>query len=120
MARLFQSDKDSPYGRVTRGERRRFADLDERLVREQLTPTLGGGMHAFVYSLDPGNSTELTVHPGDEFAIVLAGEVEYEVDNVRHRLAEGDSMYFDASKHHRVLNVGPSRASWLWVNAPNA
>lgn len=118
IGRLFALEDASPYGRIRRAERRRFAELDEHLVQEQLTPTLGGQMHAFAYSLEPGGSTELTVHPGDEFALVLAGEVEYDVAGERHRLAEGDCLYFDASQPHRVLNIGDRRASWLWVNAP--
>ena len=60
IARLLQSDAVSPYGSVSHGERRRFADLEEHLVPKQL------------------NSTDLTVHPGDEFAIVLYGEVDNE------------------------------------------
>ena len=118
IGRLFTPEDTSPYGRIRRIERRRFAEPDEHLVQEQLTPTLGGQMHAFAYSLEPGGATELTVHAGDEFAIVLAGEVEYEVAGERHRLAEGDCLYFNASQPHRVLNVGLGRADWLWVNAP--
>jgi transcriptional regulator with XRE-family HTH domain len=116
MARLFTPEGASPYGVIRRGERRRFAELDENLVQEQLTPTLGGHLHAFAYSLDAGRSTELTVHAGDEFAIVLVGQVEYTVGGERYRLAEGDCLYFDATQPHRVGNVGDRRATWLWVN----
>ncbi len=118
IGRLFTADDTSPYGRVRRAERRRFAELDEALVQEQLTPTLGGQMHAFAYTLEPGGATELTVHPGDEFAIVLAGEVEYDIAGQCHRLVEGDCLYFNACEPHRVLNVGDRRATWLWVNSP--
>jgi transcriptional regulator with XRE-family HTH domain len=120
IGRLFTPEDASPYGRVRRAERRRFAELDERLVQEQLTPTLGGQMHAFAYSLESGGATELTVHPGDEFALVLRGEVEYDVNGERFPLAEGDCLYFDATQPHRVFNVGTRRATWLWVNAPPA
>ena len=56
------------------------------------------------------------MHSGDEFAIVLVGQVEYTVGGERYRLAEGDCLYFDATQPHRVVNVGDRRATWLWVN----
>jgi len=82
---------------------------------EELTPPLPG-QRADVsrHTLEPGASTGGTddppIHePGSrETVVVIAGEVDLEVDGAEHRLAAGDSATFDADLQHRLKN--PTRA----------
>jgi len=60
----------------------------------------------------------LHAHDGAEFLHLLAGALTLVVAGEEHRLAAGDSIYFDASQPHgyRRTSRGPARA--LVVTAP--
>lgn len=67
-------------------------------------------------SLD--NFSEWVRHSGEEYMLVLEGEVQlltefYEPVN----LAEGDSIYYDAAMGHLVISVSEADAKILWVTA---
>ena len=59
---------------------------------------------------------DLLRHEGDEFAIVLEGEVELHTE-VYHplRLKVGESVYFDSSVGHLYLNAGTGPARILTI-----
>jgi len=44
-------------------------------------------------------------HEGEEFFQVVAGSCDFHYGTVVHRLRQGDSVYFDASKPHKVAPV---------------
>ena len=54
-------------------------------------------------------------HEGEEFLMVLEGEIHFEYNGEVHEMAQGDSAYFDAEIPHRVLNPGDSEARILCV-----
>ena len=45
-------------------------------------------------------------HEGEEFLFVVHGRVEFEIDGEKYLLAEGDSLYFDASLPHKGRALG--------------
>jgi transcriptional regulator with XRE-family HTH domain/quercetin dioxygenase-like cupin family protein len=49
-------------------------------------------------------------HEGEEFCLVLAGELAIDVDGVEHRLGAGEAVHYDSSLTHRMRVLsGPSR-----------
>lgn len=55
-------------------------------------------------------------HEGEEFMLVLSGEVEVHTEFYSPaRLGPGDSIYFDSKMGHAVLSVGPDDAEVMWV-----
>jgi transcriptional regulator with XRE-family HTH domain len=116
LADLFQDDGlASPYGLVRHDQRPRFHHALTGQMQTYLTPTWGGRLAAALYRLPPGEATALLFHPGEEFAFVLAGEIEYRIGQRRYRMVAGDSLYFDASEVHQVVNLGAGAAEWLWL-----
>ena len=91
---------------------------------EELTPPLPG-LRADVSShvLDPGSSTggrgDTPMHePGSrETAVVLEGELVLVFELERHRLAEGDSVTFDADLPHHFENESDSPTRFVAVIA---
>jgi transcriptional regulator with XRE-family HTH domain len=62
-------------------------------------------MDPFLITIPPGVAREEALpHPGEEFLFVQSGTVDLEYDNVVHKLATGDSLYFDATVPHRLMN----------------
>jgi mannose-6-phosphate isomerase-like protein (cupin superfamily) len=70
-------------------------------------------MEPFLLTVEPGVRDEesLYSHEGQEFLFVLEGTVLMLLGNERVELNEGDSLYFNSSLKHRMLNPGarPSR-----------
>ena len=66
--------------------------------------------------------TELTGHflnhKGDEFAIILKGELELDIGNGSHRLREGDSIYLDSTMPSAWRNTGETPVQVVWVLSP--
>jgi transcriptional regulator with XRE-family HTH domain len=116
LADLFEDEElSSPYGLVRRDQRPRYRHPMTGRLHEYLTPTWGGRIAAALYSLEPGEETEHLFHSGEEFAYLLNGQLAYHVGTRCFRMEPGDSLYFDASENHYVVNIGTVRADWLWL-----
>lgn len=57
----------------------------------------------------------LAEHEGDEFVFVLKGRIEVVFSGHSERLRKGDSIYFDASRPHKLRSEGAERAEILVV-----
>lgn len=64
-----------------------------------------------------GSNGEYT-HEGEEFGIVLAGELELIVGDKVHYVKEGDSFYFSSTTSHGFYNRGERDAVVIWVISP--
>jgi XRE family transcriptional regulator, regulator of sulfur utilization len=120
LSQLLRLDEEGTVTIVRRAERRRGgADGHDY---EILTPPLPG-QRAEVsrHTLAPG---AVTGGPGDppmhepgarETAVVEAGPVVLAIDGVRHELATGDAVTFDADLPHHFENHGKEEAALLAV-----
>ncbi len=76
---------------------------------------------AYVSEFDPQGSTgpEAYTH-GDshEMLLVLAGTIRLELGPESHEMGAGDSIEYQSSTPHRVLNTGDGRAEVLFVISP--
>ncbi len=62
----------------------------------------------------PGQVWADYVHEVDELVMVVLGEVEFEVDDVTHRLEVGEELLIPARTRHTVRNVGGTESRWLY------
>ena len=118
---FFQHDAatDSERGVIVRaGHRRALGTSDSGLVEELLSPDLGGSFEMLRSEFAAGAALEAaTVRPTEEAGYVVSGRFDIEIDDVWHRLAEGDSLRF-AAKPFRWKNPGPQTAVVIWVVSP--
>jgi transcriptional regulator with XRE-family HTH domain len=59
-------------------------------------------------------------HEGEEFVFVLSGKVVFQVGDERWTLAEGDSLYFDASIPHRAWSTARDSKALVVVDSGDA
>jgi transcriptional regulator with XRE-family HTH domain/KaiC/GvpD/RAD55 family RecA-like ATPase len=57
-------------------------------------------------------------HKGDEFAYVIEGDLEVEIQDEKQLLRQGDSLYIGATFPSKWVNVGKGDAVLLWVLSP--
>ncbi len=69
---------------------------------------------------DPGASSgdNMSHHEGREFGLILEGELVVELDFKAYVLRKGDSIIFDSTSPHRLVNKGSQvmRAIWVVLN----
>lgn len=119
---LIDEPEDVQAGPVVRAaERSRIDQLQAGIVIEALThKDLHKIMQPMVLRLEANASSghERYVHKGQEFAHVLVGQVDLEIEGTMHHLEVGDSIYFDSSRPHRFLNPTNQESHVLWVVTP--
>lgn len=57
-------------------------------------------------------------HKGDEFAYIMEGELEVEIQDEKKFLKKGDSLYIGSISPSKWTNVGKGEAVILWVLSP--
>jgi len=57
-------------------------------------------------------------HKGDEFAYVIEGELEVEIQDEKQILRQGDSLYIGSTFPSKWSNIGKGEALLLWVLSP--
>lgn len=58
---------------------------------------------------------EAMTHPGEEFAMVLAGSIQYRIGEAVHDLAAGDYIQFKSDIRHSWANTSRGETRMLWV-----
>ena len=102
-------ERDSEQPVILRHDERRSIDSHDHRVRaEMLASWHHGDMTSrFIRFEVGGESREAANQAGPEFALVLSGELKIEFsDDTSVVLAEGDSIWFEGSRSHRLLNAG--------------
>lgn len=79
--------------------------------------------HLEVYAgvLDPGASTgagPLAHGHSQEIVLVVQGDVVVELDDIEHQMHFGDSIEYESSTPHRVINRTDAAAEVLWIISP--
>jgi transcriptional regulator with XRE-family HTH domain len=83
------------------------------MLRSKNAPVADRHMEPFFVELLPESATEkhLSSHEGEEFIVVHSGHVEIVYGKETHRLAEGDSIYYNSIVPHYVSCHGAATAS---------
>ncbi|QDU55042.1 HTH-type transcriptional regulator PuuR [Aeoliella mucimassa] len=73
-------------------------------------------MEPFLLTIPPhGGRAQLLPHQGEEFLLVLSGQVSFDYGEDQFVLDAGDSLYFNGSTPHRVYNPSKKAAQVLCV-----
>ena len=111
-----ERDLDEPV--VLRRDQRQSIDSDDRRVKtEPLASWHYGAMATGFLRFEAGAElAEAAPRPGPKFVFVLAGELMIDFDDSSVVLGEGDSVWFEASRLHRHVNVGSGEAHVISFN----
>lgn len=76
-------------------------------------------MHPFYTTIAPGGGSHGSYsHVGEEFGIVLKGQLSIELDGVVHVVNENESFYYSSSQPHNWTNPGKEETVVVWVISP--
>jgi transcriptional regulator with XRE-family HTH domain len=92
---------------IPREKRRRVSfprgGLEYEIIHSELTKKMG----IMIGTLQPGGMTseEPLAHDGEECLVILNGSLRVEFQQSHRELKAGDSLYFDSSAPHRLVNL---------------
>jgi transcriptional regulator with XRE-family HTH domain len=76
-------------------------------------------MQPFYTTIKPGGGSKGSYsHIGEEFGIVLQGELEINLNGKLYRVKKNASFYFSSQESHSWLNRGKRKTVVLWVVSP--
>ncbi|MGC8660289.1 MAG: cupin domain-containing protein [Desulfomonilaceae bacterium] len=76
-------------------------------------------MHPFFTTIQPGGGSHGRYsHVGEEFGIVLQGQLQINLDDVIHLVRTGESFYYNSNKPHSWTNPGKMETVVVWVISP--
>ncbi len=114
-----ESESDEPV--VLRTDQRTLITLDRWNARIQslVVNHKNKRMHPFFTTIAPGGGSHgLYSHVGEEFGIVLKGELEIDLEGTIHLVREKESFYYNSSQPHSWRNPGDEMAEVVWVISP--
>jgi len=105
--------------RLVRPQDRRVLKTESQVTMELLS--FGTRMlQCMIFRVPPSSGSDGAYsHYGEEFIYMLAGSIEFWLDETEcHILCAGDSFWFDSNMGHRWFNACDEEAVLLWVNTP--
>lgn len=76
-------------------------------------------MEPILLELDPsGQSHDISPHEGEEFAYVLVGKIDLEMNDQIYTLSKGETFYIQGAQEHVLKNPYQQKAKVLWVCTP--
>jgi len=105
---------------VRREDRRKVLFPDSTVMYELLSPGLDRLIEVILFELGPGEATCETpmMHKGEECLTVLSGRLKAVIPDREVILEVGDSIYFDRSLPHQLINLGDEPASAICAISP--
>jgi len=90
--------------------------LEYEIIHSELTKKMG----IMIGTLQPGGMTseEPLAHDGEECLVILKGALRVEFQQSRRELKEGDSLYFDSSAPHRLVNSHKKTCQFYLIITP--
>ncbi|RCS54894.1 XRE family transcriptional regulator [Bremerella cremea] len=120
-SKLVEGLDEKPALTIVRSHERKVVERDQSPENTSVYQSLAHrrksrSMDPFLITIPPGIAREESLaHVGEEFLLVQSGQVDFEYDNDRIELQAGDSLYFDASVPHRLINAYKTAAVVLCV-----
>ena len=75
-------------------------------------------LEANITHMLPGTKTDAFVHKGEEFKLMIKGEMEYGVGEKKFIMQEGDMLFHSSSEKHWARNIGRSEAVFITISTP--
>jgi len=106
-----------PTMQVCRRGKGKTIDRYPGYMFESLAPRFKGKiMEPLLVTLLPGQpEAPLVTHEGQEFNLVLEGEIVITYDDKEHELKPGDAVYFDPTHPHGQKAIGTEKARFLTI-----
>jgi len=111
-------DPAESNGRVVRPGKRKVLEAGPG-VRMELLAWGNTVMEPHLFRISPNaGSGESYTHEGEEFLLVMRGELHIALNDEEFHLRAGDSFYFESAMPHRWKNPGRGETWVLWINTP--
>jgi transcriptional regulator with XRE-family HTH domain len=114
-----QHVSDNPV--VTEKERRYVREASKGMHIYLLTnPDPNKQMEPLLFKIDERADSGQSAykHFGQEFVLVIKGEIEITLNETVYVLKKGDSIYFNSHIPHAFKNIGKEKAEAVWVVTP--
>lgn len=117
MAMLFEEDTDSNGLFVFRKESQIEVVTEGEKSLRFLLPKTGSIVEPVLVTISPHSTDcQFTVHKGIEYGYVLSGTITLEVSGKDPVTCyEGDSVIYDSTAPHRLLNLTDQTAQGIWI-----
>lgn len=114
-----ESEAFSPIETVEKNKNRFDIGMLRNVMIKRLVPdNIENNLEPSLLSLAPGASSEsMSADHGEDFLLVLSGEIEINLDGSPYTLKEGDNIYFSSTLKHSFKNNQEKTAKVLWVKA---
>jgi quercetin dioxygenase-like cupin family protein len=99
----------------------REAKIEEREIFNKKVKLLAKSalMEAVMVELTPGDSfPHESLHAGEEFKLVLEGQIDVHVGEHKYLLGKGDWLWHRSDLPHHVNNPGHEKAVYLTIGTP--
>jgi transcriptional regulator with XRE-family HTH domain len=122
MTDLMPGAPSAPELPVLRHDEQRVYATPEGVNRRILRDDRVRGLEVALNEYGPGgrSADSLLHHNGYEYGVVIEGTLTIEVDGESYELHTGDSIAYDSTHPHRIVNNGPTEARAMWVNLDRA
>ena len=84
----------------------------KRLVPENYTDN---NLEPALLVLEPGASSQEMSGDGEEFLLVLSGQLDIAISGETYTIREGDNIYFNSSAAHSLHNTSGQAVKILWI-----
>jgi transcriptional regulator with XRE-family HTH domain len=118
MADLVPGSNDDRESPVVRSAEQPVFSTPEGVTRRVLRDDRVRGVEIAVNEYSPGGrSAERELHhAGYEYGYVLDGSLVIEIEGESHVLVPGDSIAYDSTRSHRIVNESEAPVRTVWVN----
>jgi transcriptional regulator with XRE-family HTH domain len=88
-------------------------------IRQMVRGVKQRQMQPFFTTIEPGGGTkEEYWHTGEEFGLVLEGELSLKVGSTVYNVKQGSSFYYSSVMSHSWVNEGEKTCKVIWVVNP--
>src|SRR6266487_3583120 len=102
---------------VVHANSRPMIELKGGVIWSRLTALAESGAEFLEINYEPGamSGVNMSHHEGREFGLILQGELIVELGFESYTLQKGDSIIFDSTVPHRLINKSAQSMSAVWV-----
>ena len=96
--------------------RQQFLMGNSQVRYERLGASFAGHeLSSFITILEPGYTSEIVTHSGEEVVFILSGQLDLTIDGDKMTLGEGDSAHYDSARPHGWSNRSDQTIRLLWT-----
>lgn len=91
----------------------------KHILTKMIAHDLKYEMDPVILELNPGGQSHIHgAHSGEEFGLVLEGQILLVLNQKRYVIKKGESFYYYANQEHYLMNQSFESAKVLWISTP--